>query len=82
MGYNNNMTQAEIDAFKAEIDALDAAYTAAADHDAKVRANTPMPDEWEDPADYVGWFLDDSFKIGDCLAQLIFKVDALFTIGS
>ena len=54
MKYHNNMTQTEIKAFKAEIDALDAAYTAAAEHDAKVQANTPMPEEWEDPSDYVG----------------------------
>ena len=54
MKYHDNMTQAEIDAFKAEIDALSAAYTAAAEHDAKVQANTPMPEEGEDPSDYVG----------------------------
>lgn len=36
-----------------EIDALDVAY-AAAEHDAKMQANVPMPDEWEDPSDYVG----------------------------
>ncbi len=37
-----------------EIDALDVAYAAAAEHDAKMQANVPMPDEWEDPSDYVG----------------------------
>jgi len=46
------MTQAEINALRAEVDALDAAYAAAAKHDA---ANLqPPPDEWEDPSDYVG----------------------------
>ena len=53
MKYRDNMTQAEIDAFKAEIDALDAAYAAAAAHDA-AQQNAPIPDEWEDPTDYVG----------------------------
>ena len=37
-----------------EIDALDAAYAAAAEHDAKMQANIPIPDEWEDPSDYAG----------------------------
>lgn len=54
MKYHNNMTQAEIDAFKAEIDALDSAYAAAAEHDAKMQSMNPIPDEWEDPSDYVG----------------------------
>ena len=54
MKYLDNMTQTEIEAFKVEIDALDAAYTAAAEHDAKMQANTLMPEEWEDPSDYVG----------------------------
>ena len=54
MKYRDNMTQAEIDAFKAEIDALDAAYAAAAAHDAQVRAQNPASEEWQDPADYVG----------------------------
>lgn len=52
MKYRDNMTQAEINALRAEVDALDAAYAAAAEHDA---ANLqPPPDEWEDPSDYVG----------------------------
>ena len=52
MKYRDNMTETELRAFMAEIDALHGAYAAAAAHDA---ANTqPMPDEWEDPADYVG----------------------------
>ena len=54
MKYHDNMTESETDAFNSEIDALYAAMTAAAEHDAKVQANTPMPDEWEDPSDYVG----------------------------
>ena len=48
MKYHDNMTQAEIDAFKAEIDALDAAYASAAEHDAQMQA----PDEWEDEGEY------------------------------
>lgn len=60
MKYHDKMTPAEIDAFKAEINALDAAYTASAEHDAKVQAQNPIPDEWEDPADYVGWGWVDS----------------------
>lgn len=54
MKYRDNMTAAELAAFMAEVDALDAAYASAAEHDAKVQAQTPMPDEWEDPSDYVG----------------------------
>jgi hypothetical protein len=52
--YRGNMTEAELAAFKAEIDALDAAYASAAVHDAAQQALHPVPDEWEDPADYVG----------------------------
>jgi len=44
----------ELAAFMFEINALDAAYASAAEHDAKVQAQNPMPDEWEDPSDYVG----------------------------
>jgi len=44
--YRDNMTEAELRAFLDEIDALHAAYAAAAEHDA---LNTePMPDGWED----------------------------------
>lgn len=54
MKYHDNMTQSEIDALKAEIDALDAAYASAAADYAKMLAENPMPDEWEDPTDYIG----------------------------
>jgi len=48
--YRDNMTEAELRAFMREIDALDAAYAAAAAHDA---ANTqPLPEEWEDEGEY------------------------------
>jgi hypothetical protein len=52
MKYRDNMTKAELRAFKAELDALDAAYASAAAHDAA----QPVPDDedHEDPADYVG----------------------------
>lgn len=53
MIYRDNMTAAELTQFKAEIDALDAAYASAAEHDAKQAAH-PAPDEWEDPSDYAG----------------------------
>jgi hypothetical protein len=45
MKYRDNMTEAELRAFKAELDALDAAYASAAAHDA---AQPAPPDEWED----------------------------------
>lgn len=54
MTYRDNMTEAELAQFKAELQALDDAYTSAAQHDAKVQAKNPTPDEWEDPSDYVG----------------------------
>ena len=54
MIYRDNMTEAELAQFKAEIDALDAAYADAAKHDAAQQAAHPAPDEWEDPSDYVG----------------------------
>lgn len=44
--FRDNMTAAELRAFMAEVDALNAAYAAAAEHDA--RNTEPMPDEWED----------------------------------
>jgi len=55
--YRENMTEAELAALKAEIDALDAAYAEAAAADAAHQALHPVPDEWEDPSDYVrmGW---------------------------
>jgi hypothetical protein len=46
MKYRENMTQTELKKFKAEIDALDAAYACAAKYDAQNQE--PMPDEWED----------------------------------
>lgn len=47
--YRDNMTAQELAQFMAEVDALNAAYAAAAAHDA---LNTePMPDEWEDEMD-------------------------------
>ena len=52
MKYSEKMTKEELNQFKAEIDALDAAYAAAAEHDAKVQG--ALPEEWEDPTDYVG----------------------------
>jgi hypothetical protein len=52
MKYRDNMTPEELEQFKAEVSALDAAYAAAAAQDA---ANTePIPDECEDPSDYAG----------------------------
>jgi len=57
MKYRTNMTADELAQFKAELQALEDAYTSAAQHDAKVQAMNPPPDEWEDPSDYVrmGW---------------------------
>lgn len=46
MKYRDNMTETELRAFMREVDALHAAYAAAAAHD-DVNAQ-PMPDEWED----------------------------------
>ena len=54
MKYSENMTKEELIQFKAEIDALNAAYESAAAHDAKVQPEQVPPDEWEDQADYVG----------------------------
>lgn len=54
MKYRDNMTQAELDQFKREQQALEDAYTSAYEHDAKMQAQYPTPDEWEDPSDYVG----------------------------
>ena len=48
------MTESERAQFMREVDALDAAYTAAAQHDAQIQAQCPTPDEWEDPSDYAG----------------------------
>ena len=46
MKYRENMTQAELAEFMAEINALDAIYASAYAHDAQNMG--PMPDEWED----------------------------------
>ena len=54
MKYRHNMTQAELDQFMREQQALEDAYTSAAEDDAKMQAQCPAPDEWEDPSDYVG----------------------------
>lgn len=45
MKWNANMTEQQLAQFKAELDALDAAYASAAEYD----ANQPIPpEEWED----------------------------------
>ena len=54
MEYRDNMTPAELAKFKAELQALDDAYASATQHDAQVQALNPIPNEWEDPSDYVG----------------------------
>jgi len=54
MKYKHNMTADELAQFKAELKALDDAYASVAQHDAQVQAKNPIPDEWEDPSDYVG----------------------------
>jgi hypothetical protein len=54
MKYKDNMTQAELAQFKAELQALEDAYAGAAEHDAKMQTLNPAPDEWEDPSDYAG----------------------------
>ena len=41
MNYRDNMTEAELAQFRKELAELDAAYAAAAEHDA-------APEEWED----------------------------------
>ena len=53
MKYRDNMTADELAQFKKELNDLDAAYKSAAKHDEKA-AMSPVPDEWEDPSDYVG----------------------------
>ena len=54
MQYRENMTQAELEQFMREHDALENAYASAYEHDAKVQAQCPTPNEYEDPSDYVG----------------------------
>jgi hypothetical protein len=50
MKYRDNMTPEELAQFKREQQALEDAYAGAAQHDAQ----NSIPDEWEDPSDYVG----------------------------
>lgn len=50
--YRDNMSAEQAAQLLAEATALDAAYASAAAHDAANQQ--PMPDEWEDPSDYVG----------------------------
>ena len=52
MKYRDNMTPEELAQFMGEVNALDAALAAAHADDAK-KAEA-LPDEWEDPSDYVG----------------------------
>ena len=54
MKYHDNMTPKELAQFKKEIQALEDAYVSAAEHDAKMQAENSVPEEWEDPSDYVG----------------------------
>jgi hypothetical protein len=55
--YHDNMTADELSAFMKEVDDLDKAMSDAVAHDAKIQADNPPPDEWEDESDYVrmGW---------------------------
>lgn len=48
--YRDNMTPEELAEFMSEVNALDQLLASAYEHDVK----TPVPDEWEDPSDYVG----------------------------
>ena len=51
MKYRDNMTPEELAQFMGEVNALDAAYAAAVEHD---KLSSDLPEEWEDPSDYVG----------------------------
>ncbi len=55
--YRTNMTPEELAQFNREYDELEATLVSAAEHDAKMQAMNPIPEEWEDPSDYVdmGW---------------------------
>jgi hypothetical protein len=55
--WNENMTEAELAAFMKEVTDLDRAMADADAHDAKIQAENPPPEEWEDPSDYggMGW---------------------------
>lgn len=46
------MTTDELAEFMQEIAELDAAYALAAEHDAKMQAECPIPNEWEDESEY------------------------------
>jgi translation initiation factor 2 alpha subunit (eIF-2alpha) len=48
----DNMTLEELAQFNREYDELQAAYASAAEHDAKMQAMNPIPDEWEDEMEY------------------------------
>ena len=54
MKYRDNMSAEELAQFDKEWQALDDAYASAVKHDADMQAKNPIPDEWEDPTDYVG----------------------------
>ena len=54
MKYRDNMTPEELAQFDKEWQELDKAYADAAELDAKIQAQNPAPEEWEDPSDYVG----------------------------
>jgi len=44
MVYKDNITPEELAQFNREYDELQAAYASAAEHDAKMQANIPIPD--------------------------------------
>jgi hypothetical protein len=52
--YRTNMTPEELAQFNREYDELEATLVSAAEHDAKMQTMNPIPEEWEDPSDYVG----------------------------
>ena len=54
MKYRDDMTADELAKFMQEVNELNAAYESAAKHDREVAASSPMPEEYEDPSDYVG----------------------------
>lgn len=54
MKYHDNMTDEEMAQFDKEWQTLDNAYARAAELDEKMQAQNPAPEEYEDPADYVG----------------------------
>lgn len=51
MKYRDNMTKEELAEFMREVDALDALLKSAYEHDAKMQAENPTPEEWEDETD-------------------------------